>query len=168
MSEYGVEWREKDGDVLPPDDFDTDIDEPYSHERLLRQNNIPSISESRWAAQRLAEVEPQHSVRFDELVAEIEAGISQDRSRVQWGKHRVSVGEFFAVVVGKALHLKQITTDEYRELEARYLHTAPQSQPVLNTYPEVQVKKEGCDCECQICDRGGGQHCHNERTGCYI
>ena len=29
-------------------------------------------------------------------------------------------------------------------------------------------EKTGCDCNCQVCDSGGGLHCHNERTNCFI
>ncbi|MCD8561846.1 hypothetical protein LRY29_02175 [Candidatus Saccharibacteria bacterium] len=173
MSEYGAEWREKDGDVLPPDDFDTGVDEPYSHERLLRENNIPSISESRWAAQRVVEAEPEHSARFDELVADIEAGLEKSlgyaEPKVELSGHMVVLGEYFAIVVGKALSLKQITKDEFYELKSRYLDRDPRSRSVSRQEASVpEAEKEGCDCECPICDGGGGLHCHNERTGCYI
>jgi len=35
--------------------------------------------------------------------------------------------------------------------------------------PTSSVEKEsGCDCNCQVCDNGGGLHCHKERTNCFM
>lgn len=34
--------------------------------------------------------------------------------------------------------------------------------------PPEQEEKSGCDCNCQTCNLGGGLHCHNDRSGCYI
>ena len=172
MSEYGVEWREKDGDVLPPDDVDVEVwDGPY--EGAPYDHHIGSIADGRLAAQRVTEVEPQHSARFDELVADMDAGLAKSRGyaepKVELSGQMVLLAEYFAVVVGKALSLKQITVDEFYELKSRYLDRDPRSKAA----PESEVKSPefesgGCDCDCPVCDGGGSLHCHNKRTGCYI
>jgi hypothetical protein len=33
---------------------------------------------------------------------------------------------------------------------------------------EEAEKESGCDCNCQRCDNGGGLHCHNKRTHCFV
>ena len=60
--------------------------------------------------------------------------------------------------------LWHLPADERNTILERFL-----PKPTETTVTTHEMIDEGptCDCDCVVCDSGGGTHCHSERRGCY-
>lgn len=167
---------EFDGDVFHPDDLG--VAEEVSWDELVAAAHQQYEDEQTDALVDAAVEYESHSPAYHELNARLDEAFANSTAsgygelKIKLGDHDYTgVTRFVATEVSHMLSDKMMSKEDYLLLVAKAADLSEQfelSRSRKGGSSRAEAAERGCDCSCQICENGGGLHCHNERTNCFI